>query len=345
VLSTSLVSSTQPLALSGGANINIPGAVIDDSPAEPALTVSGTSRISASSVQVVGTVSKSVGATISPTPITGIAPVSDPLAGLAIPMMSPTRSSGPINVTTGSQSYGPGLYTEIKVSGNGSQLTLKPGIYIISGGGLSVTGSASIVGNGVVIYNAGPSYPNPGGPYVGITLNTTGTVNLSAPTTGPYAGIVFFQARTNPSAIAISGGSSVSVNGTIYAADAPLNISGSVQMDDAFVVNQLRMSGTASDSTPKGPLAVLGVASNGTVAATATQGAQPSPQVRSSQAVSVPQRTAVMVVAAPQSPTLVVSLSQNSDDENSPSLLDPDLLEEVSLSILDGVNGRPKTKH
>ena len=263
VLSSSLVSSTQPLALSGGAVINIAGAVIDDSPAEPALTVSGTSRISAASVQVVGTVSESGGGTISPTPITGIAPVSDPLAGLAIPMMSPTRNSGPINATAGSQTYGPGLYTEIKASGNGTHLTLKPGVYIISGGGLSVTGSASITGNGVVIYNAGTSYPNAGGTYGGITLNTTGSVNLSAATTGTYAGILFFQARTNPSPIAISGGSSVSVNGTIYAADAPLNIGGSVQMDDAFVVGELRMSGTAMDSTPKGPLAVIGGARAG----------------------------------------------------------------------------------
>ena len=347
VLSSSLVSSTQPLALSGGAVINIPGAVIDDSPAEPALTVSGTSRISASSVQVVGTVSESGGATISPTPITGITPVSDPLAGLAIPMMSPTRNSGPINATMGSQTFGPGLYTEIKVSGNGTKLTLKPGVYIISGGGLSVTGSASITGNGVVIYNAGTTYPNAGGTYGGITLNTTGSVNLSAPTTGTYASLLFFQARTNPSPIAISGGSSVSVNGTIYAADAPLNIGGSVQLDDAFVVDELRMSGTAMDSTPKGPLAVLAVASSGTVAATAMgiSAAQPAPQVRSSPVASGAARTAVTVLAAPPTRTVMVSLSQDTDDADSPSLLDPELLEEVSLSVLANGNGRTRPKN
>ena len=36
-----------------------------------------------------------------------------------------------------------------------ARLTLNPGIYVIAGGGISVTGNASVTGTGVMIYNAG----------------------------------------------------------------------------------------------------------------------------------------------------------------------------------------------
>ena len=127
-------------------------------------------------------------------------------------------------------------------------LTLNPGVYVITGGGLSVTGSASIIGNGVMIYNAGSTYPNAGGTYGGITLNTTGAVTCLAPATGPDAGILFFQARTNPTGDSISGGSSVSLSGIIYAVDAILTLSGSVQLNDALVVNRLQISGSAGET-------------------------------------------------------------------------------------------------
>ena len=54
----------------------------------------------------------------------------------------------------------PGIYTSIQVSGN-ARVTLSnsgSGIYIIEGGGLSVSGNASLRGNGVLIFNAGSSY-------------------------------------------------------------------------------------------------------------------------------------------------------------------------------------------
>lgn len=110
-------------------------------------------------------------------------------------------------MTGGTGTINPGIYTKIAVS-DASTLTMNPRIYIIAGGDLSVTGSASVkvgsvsdlgTGNGVLIYNAGSIVLGGFGTptYGGITLSGTGNFNLVAPTTGNYSGIGIFQARDN----------------------------------------------------------------------------------------------------------------------------------------------------
>ena len=73
------------------------------------------------------------------------------------------------------QTLSQGIYTQINVSGN-AHLTLNSGVYIIQGGGLTVSGNASLTGNGVLIYNAGSNFPSAGGNFGGITLSGNGTV-------------------------------------------------------------------------------------------------------------------------------------------------------------------------
>ena len=85
-------------------------------------------------------------------------------------------STGSVDISGNtSLTISPGRYSQIKVSGN-ARLTMLPGIYVILGGGLSVTKSASVTGNGVMIYNAGSNFPNPGGTFGGIALTGSGAV-------------------------------------------------------------------------------------------------------------------------------------------------------------------------
>ena len=354
VLNTSNPSPTLTgtLYLSGSSVINIPGRLIVDSPAKPAVTVSGTSQIVASSIGVVGTVSKASTATISPNLSTGIGvAVTDPLVGLAFPMLTGTAAS--VNLTSGSLTISPGIYSRITVSGTGTKLTLKPGNYVISGGGLSVTGAASIAGNGVMIYNAGSAYPAAGGTYAGITLNTTGSVNLSAPTTGTYAGVLFFQARTNPSLVSITGTSSPALSGTIYASDALLSISGSVESTDALVVNRLQMSGTATASAPRpGPAGRVRPREGCDLDRARRRDRDGAAGVLAVHAVAIPgchrrhrRRNAVTIATATPSRARTVSLTGDGDEEESSSLFDAELLEDVSVSVLEGGNGRSRPKN
>jgi hypothetical protein len=234
------------LSLSGNAGITIPGNLVVDSTSTTALTESGSAHISAAGIQVVGGASRGGNATWSPAPVTGAASVADPLAGLTAPTGG--TAQGSVNLSgTSSLTINPGVYQQISVSGN-ARLTLNPGVYILAGGGLTVSGNASISGSGVTLYNTESAFPNPGGTYGGITLSGNGAFNLTAPTSGPYAGVVLFQARTNTRAIALSGNAAEGLGGTVYAPAALLYLSGNASLAGPVVVNELALTGNAAST-------------------------------------------------------------------------------------------------
>ncbi len=135
------------LSLSGNASINIPGNVVVDSNSKTALTASGNAQVKAGSIHVVGAVSKSGNATLSPAPVTGVAPVADPLASLAGPSTAGLTNYGSISDGgNGSYTLKPGIYSQIAISGNAA-VTLNAGVYIIEGGGFTVSGNASVKGS------------------------------------------------------------------------------------------------------------------------------------------------------------------------------------------------------
>ncbi len=235
------------LSVSGNAGINIPGNLVVDSSSNKALTESGNASIKAASIQVVGGVSTSGNATLSPAAITGVNPVTDPLAGLTGPSTSGLTNYGVVSYSSGSYTLNPGIYTSIKASGKAS-LTLNPGVYLIEGGGLTVTGNASITGTGVMIYNTSSNYPSSTGSYGGITLSGNGTFTLSAPTSGPYAGIVIFQPSANTRAISLSGNAASGLTGTIYAPAALVYVGGNANVSGALVVNELSLSGNGAST-------------------------------------------------------------------------------------------------
>jgi hypothetical protein len=116
----------------------------------------------------------------------------------------------------------PGVYVKgISISAPGpGTITLQPGIYYMDGGGFRLTGSANVVGNGVMIYNA----PQSTGDVV--TITGTGSVTLTPPTTGLYQGFTIFQDRTSTAPISVTGKGSMNISGTFYAASAKLDITG-----------------------------------------------------------------------------------------------------------------------
>ena len=90
--------------------------------------------------------------------------------------------------------------------------------------------------------------------YGAITLVGNATVNLNAPTTGPLAGILFFQDRSIPGSAAgstITGNSSSTFDGAIYFPTTTLSFGGnsSVTGYSIVVANQLSVSGNSSIGT------------------------------------------------------------------------------------------------
>jgi hypothetical protein len=234
------------LTLKGTVAINIAGAVVVDSNSANALTASGNAQLTAVSIQVVGGVSVSNGAILNPTPVTLAQPVMDPLAGLAAPSGGTNR--GAVNLTKGSLTINPGIYSQIAVSGTGTTLNMNPGVYVITGGGFSVSNSASVNGSGVLIYNAGSNFPATGRTFGAIMLGSSGAINLSGPSSGPYAGVLIFQSRDNTATLSLNASAAVGLNGTIYAPSALLSLGGSSQLKTPAIVNMLTLNGNGGSA-------------------------------------------------------------------------------------------------
>jgi hypothetical protein len=213
------------LTMTGNAKINV-----DD----------GNSHLEASKILVRGGANASGNATFSPAPITHIPPSSpynsyffDPLAGLTAPQLG--TSLGSVNCSgNSSRTLDPGRYTQIKSSGN-CVLTLRSGVYVVESGGFQVSGNASVSGQGVFVYNVSGS----------IDFSGNGNVNLTAPTTGDYAGILIFQARGNTRTMSFSGNAN-GIRGTVYVPAAQVSVSGNSALTFSLIVSSLRMSGNAS---------------------------------------------------------------------------------------------------
>jgi hypothetical protein len=236
------------LSLSGNASINIPGNLVVDSSSKTALTESGNASITAASIQAVGGVSKSGNATLNPAATTGVAVVADPLAGLLGPSTVGLTNHGSVKLSGNkTQTINPGIYSSISASGNTS-LTLNPGVYLIEGGGFTVSSNASVTGTGVTLYNTGSNFPNNGGSFGGITLSGNGTFSLTAPSSGPYAGVVIFQAQANTRALSLSGNAAEGLTGTVSAPAALLYLSGNATVQGSLDVNELSLSGNAAST-------------------------------------------------------------------------------------------------
>jgi hypothetical protein len=78
-------------------------------------------------------------------------------------------------------------------------------------GPFTVTGQANVTGSGVTIFLTGNDAV--------VDMGGSGTIELSAPTTGDLAGILIFEDRDNPmmQSHSFRGGSNKSYSGIIYA--------------------------------------------------------------------------------------------------------------------------------
>ena len=214
----------------GSASVSAACGVIVDSSSGSAMNSSGSAGVTATSIAVTG---NTAGCCYSPTPQTGVPPEPDPFAQRAAPVFSGCDYTK-FKVTGGTKILTPGVYCDgIDITG-GSTVTFSPGLYVLNGGGLSVSGNAVMHGTGVTFYSTGSaSYPYKP---VAITGGAVGT--LSAPTSGPMEAMLFFQDRAIASkqTNTISGSSTLSLAGALYFPTTPLNFSGNSSGNAAYTI-------------------------------------------------------------------------------------------------------------
>lgn len=135
-----------------------------------------------------------VRANFSPTPQTECPVIQDPLIGRANPTVGACASLPypfnllPLNkapVIDKSVTLEPGTYCNGLTVKKNATVSLKPGIYVFVNGPLIVTDNATFTGVDVGLYFAGDK--------AGLLFDKKTTISLSAPTTGPMAGILMSE--------------------------------------------------------------------------------------------------------------------------------------------------------
>lgn len=241
-------SASGALTSSGNGGLTVTGGNIEVNSTSPtAMTVSGNGNVTApsSAVDLVGNYSLSGGGRISPTPTLGAVPAPDPFATLDVPTVTGNQSCCPTTLN-------PGIYSSISLSGN-SSVTMNPGIYAVTGP-ISLSGNGSLTGHNVLIYLAcstnGALTPcAPGQAGGSLSLSGNGSVDLSAPSYGPYQGMTIFSDRNNTSGITLSGNGSTRLTGTVYALSSTVSLSGNGSNDNInsrFVADRAVISGNGA---------------------------------------------------------------------------------------------------
>ena len=123
----------------------------------------------------------------------------------------------------------PGIYCNGIAVTTATPVTMNAGTYVLFGGSsgnsFAVAAGSTISGSDVTIYNTGSSAA--GFPFASINIpSALANVSLSAPSAGPYSGLLFFQDRTNAQPVMLQGGGNFNLTGVIYAPGAAINYSG-----------------------------------------------------------------------------------------------------------------------
>jgi hypothetical protein len=136
--------------------------------------------------------------------MTGLPPVSDPYKNLPIP------SPGTCKNWEANASHTPGTYCASNIQMNARLHTFSPGTYIFNGSQVTVNG-----GNGAGMSCTGCTFVFLNG--ATMTMNGTPTMNLTAPTTGTYAGMLFLGDRTGTATtMTFNGDATSTMTGTMY---------------------------------------------------------------------------------------------------------------------------------
>ena len=255
------------------------GGVMINSSCNPSATQSGGSFVGATYLDYYYTGGWQLGnnatTSVPPSPVTAQLP--DPLAFLPrpIPCTSTTTytpagctvlqspdsggtqaNPGQTHITASNSSLTlhPGVYWGgITISGTGGtgNVTFLPGTYIFAGGGTNsggfvYSGSATVTGTGVTFFNtddpsATSASKQPCGPY---SLTGNGVLNFTAPTSGTWKDMLFWQSDTCTETFKYSGGSWTTA-GVIYLPKAQLSITGGGNLGAMqIVVDTLSYSGS-----------------------------------------------------------------------------------------------------
>jgi Flp pilus assembly protein TadG len=179
-------------------------------------------------------------------PLTDCPAVSDPLSSRPAPPIGACKEKDAVyKGFTGTLS--PGVYCGGLTIRSSSNVTLKPGVYVIKDGPFVVQSSSQVDGAGVGFYFTGTN--------ASFAFESSSIVNIEAPKEGPLAGLIFYQDRQSEEAdFVITSNKARNLLGTVYLPQGNLIVDANNKVADAsaytaVVVRRLKLS--------KGPNLVL----------------------------------------------------------------------------------------
>lgn len=220
--------------------------IATNSQGNPAVSAGGSSTVKASPIAGVGNVPASSNYQSGTTLLSYSIPQADPY--VAIPMMAvPSGCNQQLSVNSNKHSNvknntGVQCYTDINIKGS---VNMDPGIYIIDGknGGqfnIGAQGTVNCTGCVFLLTTSGSASS-----VATANVNGGATLNISAPTSGTYNGIMFYQDRNAVSGTTnkINGNSSSSLAGAIYFPRQDLEYTGdSGMMTDCLQIVSRRVT-------------------------------------------------------------------------------------------------------
>lgn len=156
-------------------------------------------------------------ASITPDPVTDCPKLADPLAARQPPVVGSCDFNG-TKIVDEIRTLFPGTYCKGLIVKGTSKVKLMPGIYVITGGKLEVTDTATFEGDYVGFYLDGDKAK--------ISFKKQTTINLTAPKDGIMAGLLMFEDRSasNATIHRITSDNARMLLGTIYLVNGTLRI-------------------------------------------------------------------------------------------------------------------------
>ena len=231
----------------GGSEFNFGCGIATNSTSASAIWYHGSPTVTASPIAARGGVpaeSYFEGSTVA-IPNSPLQP--DPFDYLADPTV-PVSCNAKVTINSGgNHTLSPGCYQGLDLKkGN---VTLNPGTYIIDGDSLSFGGQVSVTGNGVTfVLTSKNAVSNPSS-VASLDMNGGAKINLTAPTSGEYAGLIIYQdPRAPDQSPIINGGANSVLDGAIYMPSQDLTFNGGAGLDVRclrLVTLRVRFTGSA----------------------------------------------------------------------------------------------------
>lgn len=180
-------SSDRALSLDSNAVLEAPNCTIySNSPKPKGISVLSNAEIRASLICSAGGKEGSL-SNYTPAPLLDCPPMEDPLASRPPPPVGPCKFTK-FRKKDFTGEISPGVYCDgLYIDGN-SKVTMKPGVYVIKEGDFKVDSNSEVVGVGVGVFFTGKSSR--------FEFTSNAKVNLSAPKSGPMAGLLFMEDNT-----------------------------------------------------------------------------------------------------------------------------------------------------